>query len=436
MQVPPSRSSAILGRLGLLHPKIIDLSLGRIATLLQKLGDPHLKLPPVIHIAGTNGKGSTLAYLRAIYEAAGLRVHTSTSPHLVTFHERIVLAGKQISEDELCDLLEEVERINGGAQITYFEITQAAAFLAYSRVEADVLLLETGLGGRYDATNVLPHPALCVITPVSIDHQAFLGDTVEKIAFQKAGIMKTGTPCVIAPQMLPAFDVLVRHAGKVNTPLVTNFAITAEDDDGFDIHINGDAVRLPAPALPGRHQYVNAMVATVAARTAGITPAGQDNIDFETIGRGLRNASWPARLQRLTKGPMLKSLPDGAELVVDGGHNIAAAAVIADWLKRNPVDGETVVITGMLSNRDAGAFLGYIASLVDGLAGVVIPGDEHQSHSAAHIAETGTSLNIPSKPADGVEEALLSLRNDFCNIKRVLILGSLYLAGHVLADHS
>jgi len=436
MQVSTSRSNAILNRLGMLHPKIIDLSLGRIATLLQKLGDPHLKLPPVIHIAGTNGKGSTLAYLRAIYEAAGLRVHTSTSPHLVTFHERIVLAGKQISETDLCDLLEEVETINGGAQITYFEITQAAAFLAYSRVDADVLLLETGLGGRFDATNILPNPALCVITPVSIDHQAFLGDTVEKIAFQKAGIMKPGAPCVVGPQVLPAFDVLTRHAGKVGTPLITNFAITAEDDDGFDIHIDGETVHLPAPALPGRHQYTNAMVATVAARNAGVAPNGQDNIDFETISRGLKNAVWPARLQRLRKGPMFRILPEGAELIVDGGHNVAAAAVIADWLSRNPIDGQTVVIAGMLSNRDLTAFLSPIAKYVDGLAGVLIPGDEHQSHSAADVAKAAEDLGIAAVATEGVQTGLLALRNKNHNIKRVLILGSLYLAGHVLADHS
>ncbi|OKH87442.1 folylpolyglutamate synthase/dihydrofolate synthase family protein [Thalassospira sp. TSL5-1] len=435
MQVPSPRSSAILGRLGLLHPKIIDLSLGRIATLLQKLGNPHLKLPPVIHIAGTNGKGSTLAYLRAIYEAAGLRVHTSTSPHLVTFHERIVLAGQQISEDELCDLLEEVERINDGAQITYFEITQAAAFLAYSRVEADVLLLETGLGGRYDATNVLPNPALSVITPVSIDHQAFLGDTVEKIAFQKAGIMKAGIPCVVAPQMLPAFDVLVRHASKINTPLVTNFAITAEDDDGFDLHIDGEALRLPAPALPGRHQYVNAMVATVAVRNAGIQAKNGDDIDIETISTGLKNARWPARLQRLAQGPLIDLLPDDAELYVDGGHNIAAADVIAKWLERAHANGDTVVVMGMLNNRDPLAFLRPLAPHVSGLAAVDIPG-EHQAHTPQTLADAAKALNIPATACSDVAHAIETLCNSHPNARRFLILGSLYLAGLVLAENA
>ncbi|RCK54039.1 bifunctional folylpolyglutamate synthase/ dihydrofolate synthase [Thalassospira profundimaris] len=435
MQVPTPRSSAILGRLGLLHPKIIDLSLGRIATLLQKLGNPHLKLPPVIHIAGTNGKGSTLAYLRAIYEAAGLRVHTSTSPHLVTFHERIVLAGQQISEDDLCDLLEEVERINDGAQITYFEITQAAAFLAYSRVEADVLLLETGLGGRYDATNVLSNPALSVITPISIDHQAFLGDTVEKIAFQKAGIMKTGIPCVVAPQMLPAFDVLVRHASKIDTPLVTNFAITAEDDDGFDIHINDEALRLPAPALPGRHQYVNAMVATVAVRTAGIKAANGNDIDTETISAGLKSARWPARLQRLEQGPLIDLLPEEAELYVDGGHNIAAADVIAKWLERTPARGDTVVVMGMLNNRDPLAFLRPLAPFVSGLAAVDIPG-EHQAHVPQTLADAATALNIPATACSGTTHAIETLCHTHPQARRFLILGSLYLAGLVLAENA
>ena len=436
MQVPSSRSSAaILERLGLLHPKIIDLSLGRIATLLQKLGDPHLKLPPVIHIAGTNGKGSTLAYLRAIYEAAGLRVHTSTSPHLVTFHERIVLAGKQITEDELCDLFEEVEQINAGAQITYFEITQAAAFLAYSRVEADVLLLETGLGGRYDATNILPHPALSVITPISIDHQAFLGDTVEKIAFQKAGIMKTGIPCVVAPQMLPAFDVLVRHADKIGTPLVTNFAITAEDDDGFDMHINGEPLHLPAPALPGRHQYVNAMVASVAVRNAGIKKANGDDIDIETISQGLKNARWPARLQRLKQGPLIDLLPEDAELYVDGGHNVAAAEAIAKWLERSRDGGDIVVVMGMLNNRDPQAFLRPLAPYVSGLTAVDIPG-EHQAHVPQTLVDAAKALNIPAAACSSTIHAIETLRDNHPQARRFLILGSLYLAGLVLAENA
>ncbi|WP_339781419.1 folylpolyglutamate synthase/dihydrofolate synthase family protein [uncultured Thalassospira sp.] len=435
MQVATSQSSAILNRFGLLHPKIIDLSLGRIATLLQKLGDPHLKLPPVIHIAGTNGKGSTLAYLRAIYEAAGLRVHTSTSPHLVTFHERIVLAGKQISEEDLCTLLEEVEAINAGAQITYFEITQAAAFLAYSRIDADILLLETGLGGRFDATNILPNPTLCVVTPVSIDHQAFLGDTVEKIAFQKAGIMKPGAPCVIAPQVLPAFDVLTRHAGKVGTPLITNFALTYQDDDGFDFHIDGAISHLPAPALPGRHQYVNAMVAAVAARHAGIKAANGTDIDFETIATGLQNAKWPARLQRLKQGPLIDLLPDDAELFVDGGHNIAAAEVIANWLAHSHPARQTVAVMGMLDNRDPVAFLRPLAPYISGLAAVTIPG-EHQAHAPQTLCDAATTLNIPATACSSATHAIETLRDTFPEARRFLILGSLYLAGNILAENN
>lgn len=245
-----AQSDAILARLGKLHPKVIDLSLGRITRLLEKLGNPHLSLPPVIHIAGTNGKGSTLAYLRAIYEAAGLRVHCSTSPHLVRFHERITLAGQMISEDALCDLLTEVETVNNGESITFFEITQAAAFLAFARVPADVLLLETGLGGRVDASNVIDTPAATVITPISLDHQGFLGDTIAKIAFEKAGIMKPGIPCITAPQSLEAFNTLACQANRVSAPVFSDFEVIEEHEDGFVLRVGSDQITLPLPALP------------------------------------------------------------------------------------------------------------------------------------------------------------------------------------------
>ncbi len=427
------RSDAILARLGQLHPKVIDLSLGRITRLLDKLGNPHLNLPPVIHLAGTNGKGSTLAYLRAIYEAAGLRVHTSTSPHLVRFHERIRLAGELITEDMLCDLLEEVEAVNGGEQITFFEITQAAAFLAYSRIPADVVLLETGLGGRVDASNVIDKPALTVITPISLDHQGFLGDTIAKIAFEKAGIMKPGVPCVLAPQSLEAFDTLARHAGDIGSPLITNFAVTAERENGFTLRITEEEFDLPLPALPGRHQFINAATAIIAARKAGIPNiAGPD---MATISRGITQASWPARLQRLTKGPLCDAMPDKCDLVLDGGHNIAAAGVIADWLSRQS-QGDTVVIMGMLDNRDAAAFLKPLAPHVTAFAGVPIPG-EHQAHLPTTLRDAAISSGIsPAFSCEGFEAALKPLLSACPTPKRVLILGSLYLAGLVLDNHA
>jgi dihydrofolate synthase/folylpolyglutamate synthase len=428
-----ARSDAILARLGKLHPKVIDLSLGRITLLLEKLGNPHLSLPPVIHLAGTNGKGSTLSYLRTIYEAAGLRVHCSTSPHLVKFHERITLAGDMISEDALCDLLEEVEAVNGGESITFFEITQAAAFLAFSRVPADVLLLETGLGGRVDASNVIDQPAATVITPISLDHQGFLGDTIAKIAFEKAGIMKPGVTCITAPQSLDAFNTLACHANRISAPIFNDFEVSEEREDGFSLRIGTETINLPHPALPGRHQYTNAATAIATVRKSGI--AGCDGMDTNILARGLETARWPARLQKLANGPLCDHLPDGCELILDGGHNIAASEAIADWLSRQP-EGDTVVIMGMLDNRDAKAFLKPLAAQITAFAGVPIPG-EHQAHLPETLRDAASACEItPAFACAGFEDALEPLLGACPNAKRVLILGSLYLAGLVLEEHS
>lgn len=428
-----AQSDAILARLGKLHPKVIDLSLGRITRLLEKLGNPHLSLPPVIHIAGTNGKGSTLAYLRAIYEAAGLRVHCSTSPHLVRFHERITLAGQMISEDALCDLLTEVETVNNGESITFFEITQAAAFLAFARAPADVLLLETGLGGRVDASNVIDTPAATVITPISLDHQGFLGDTIAKIAFEKAGIMKPGVPCITAPQSLEAFNTLACQANRVSAPVFSDFEVIEEHEDGFVLRVGSDQITLPLPALPGRHQFTNAATAIATVRTANIP--GFDGKDTQILARGLANARWPARLQKLVTGPLCDTLPDGCELILDGGHNIAAAEAIADWLSRQP-DGDTLVIMGMLDNRDATAFLKPLALHITAFAGVPIPG-EHQAHLPETLRDAAISCGIaPAFCCDGFEAALAPLLDACPAPKRVLILGSLYLAGLVLENHA
>lgn len=434
--MPTPRSDAILARLGQLHPKVIDLSLGRITRLLAKLGNPHLKLPPVIHLAGTNGKGSTLAYLRAIYEAADLRVHTSTSPHLVRFHERIRLAGDLISEDMLCDLLEEVEAVNAGEQITFFEITQTAAFLAYARIPADVVLLETGLGGRVDASNVIDTPALTIITPISLDHQGFLGDTIAKIAFEKAGIMKPGVPCVLAPQTLEAFDTLARHANDIGTPLITSFDITDEREDGFTLRIRDEEFDLPLPSLPGRHQFINAATAITAVRHANIP--GMTDIsgpDMATIANGITQTNWPARLQKLTNGPLCDALPDGCELILDGGHNIAAAEAIADWLSRQAA-GDTIVIMGMLDNRDPVAFLHPLAPHIASVIGIPIPGD-HDVHSAQTLRNAAIKADIANANAcDDLDDALATAKQRYANPKRILILGSLYLAGVVLKNHA
>ena len=428
-----AKSDAIIARLGQLHPKVIDLSLGRITRLLEKLGNPHLSLPPVIHLAGTNGKGSTQAYLRAIYEAAGLRVHCSTSPHLVRFHERITLAGQQISEQALCDLLEEVETANGGDSITFFEITQAAAFLAYARIPADVLILETGLGGRVDASNVLENPAATVITPISLDHQGFLGDTIAKIAFEKAGIMKPGVVSILAPQPLEAFDTLIRHANTINAPVFNDFEVRDETPSGFTLRIGNEILDLPRPALAGHHQYINAATAISAVRQANIP--GCDGMDRDVLANGLRTARWPARLQRLEQGPLIDALPEACTLILDGGHNIAASEAIAEWLSQQP-DGETLAIVGMLDNRDPVAFLKPLEPHISAVAGIKIPGD-HEAHDAATLQNAGKTCGIAQSHAcSDLEQAMAVLLKENPTPSRILILGSLYLAGVVLENHS
>src|SRR5262245_5227131 len=322
-------SDIVLERVMRLHPKIIDLELSRVERLLKLVGHPERKLPPVVHVAGTNGKGSVIAYLRAMLEAAGKRVHVYTSPHLVKFHERIRLAGKLIEEQALVDLIEECERANGGETITFFEITTVAAFLAFSRVPADIVLLETGLGGTFDATNVIAAPRASVIMPISFDHMQYLGDTLAKIAANKAGIMKAGRPAIIAEQPPEAAAVFEQRATALRAPLWRcgaewSFAITAS---GFTYRDARGALSLPKPRLPGRHQYGNAAAAVATTRWLE---------DFaltdRAIAAGLQSAEWPARMQRLTRGPLVDALPRDWELWLDGGHNEDAGRIIADMI--------------------------------------------------------------------------------------------------------
>ena len=328
-------SDRVLERLGRLHPKLIDLSLGRVERLLAALDHPQEKLPPVIHVAGTNGKGSTIATLRACLEAGGYRVDAYISPHLVRFHERIRLAGQLIEEEALIALLEECERANGGTPITYFEITSAAAFLAFARTPADIVLLETGLGGRLDATNVVHRPAVTAITPISLDHQAFLGDTIAQIAGEKAGILKPGAPAVVGPQPEEAEAVIEARAVELGAPLSRwqhEWRCTA---DGTDMRFTGERwqLDLPMPSLPGAHQIANAGLAIACLeqlRSLSLPP--------EAIAAGLRRIEWPARLQRLTRGPLVELMPPGWELWLDGAHNQAGgealAAMAESWQER------------------------------------------------------------------------------------------------------
>lgn len=422
----PRPTDAVLARLTALHPKIIDLGLDRTERLLAALGNPERQMPPVIHVAGTNGKGSTIAFMRSIAEAAGLSVHTYTSPHLVRFHERIVLAGHPIDEDALLAILEECEHANGGDPITFFEITTAAAFLAYSRVPADLLLLETGLGGRFDSTNVLAAPDVTVITPVSMDHTQFLGDTIEQIAFEKAGILKPGVPGVIGPQTPAALRVIEERAGEIGAPLQIagiDWSVQAQRDGEIAYRDTDGEILLPAPSLGGAHQIANAGCAIAALRRWK-----PGNFGLEDLGAGLTGASWPGRLQRLREGALPDRLPPGWELWLDGGHNPAAGAALADAVSDWGADA-TVIIVAMQENKDVEGFLTPLSQAATRLISIDLPGDT-PGHPPAEIAATATSLGLESAVAGSLEDALQAVSGPG---GRILICGSLYLAGEVLA---
>lgn len=416
-------SDLVLERLMTLHPKIIDLTLDRVWRLLEELDHPEHRLPPVIHIAGTNGKGSTLAMIRAGLEGAGQRCHAYTSPHLARFHERIRLAGELISESDLTALLAECETANGGAAITYFEITTVAALLAFARVPADWTLLEVGLGGRLDATNVIDSPALCVITPVSYDHQQFLGETLPEIAGEKAGILKRGVPCVVGPQQDAALEVIEARAARVGAPLlahgqhwhvgVEHERLVFQDETGL--------LDMPLPVLPGPHQIENAGMALAALRALG-TGAPE---------AALRKAEWPARMQRLRKGPLTELAPD-AELWLDGGHNPAAGVALAATLCGLP-ERPTHMICGMLRTKDVAGFLRPLAARIETFHAVSIPG-ETATLTAAETSAEARALGLTATEAPDVAVALAKIVETDPQA-RVVICGSLYLAGAILREH-
>ncbi len=425
-----ARSDAILMRLLELHPKIIDLSLDRMWRVLEHLGNPQEKLPPVIHIAGTNGKGSTLAITRAIMEAAGLKVHCYTSPHLVKFHERIRVAGELISENDLSVLLEECEVANGSEQITFFEITTAAAFLAFSRTPADYLILEVGLGGRLDATNVIERPAVSVITSIGLDHQQYLGDTIEEIAREKAGILKRGVIGIVGPQSTQVRDEIERISERVGAPLKIAYQdwqsytqhgrLVFQDEDGL--------LDLPLPSLQGPHQIDNAGNAIAAIR--GLKDA---RINDAAIESGILNVTWPARMQRLTNGHLNELIPIEAELWLDGGHNGPAGVVLAQTLKdlnaKNPKP--LIMIWGMLNTKHPGAFIANFKGIAKQIVTIAIPG-EINTILANDLALTARQNGIASSAAPSLEKALEQAAQ-LHSAPRIVICGSLYLAGHVLA---
>jgi dihydrofolate synthase / folylpolyglutamate synthase len=428
-------SDVLLDRLKRLYPVTIELSLERLHKLLAKLGDPHKRMGPVVHVAGTNGKGSVCAYLAAMVTAAGLRAHWYSSPHLVSFHERIRLANNPglptpISELLLIQCLNRVEQINAGDPITFFEITTAAAFLAFAEHPSDLVILEVGLGGRYDATNVIDKPLACVITPISMDHTEYLGDTLAKIAGEKAGILKRGVKAIIASQPDDTLDTIRTIAQRIGAPLV----LTGEDFDAFEqrgrlvFQNTATLLDLPKPALIGRHQIANAGTAIAAAlEIPGISKAA--------IERGLLDVQWPARMQRLTGGALSALVPSPSELWLDGGHNPAGGQALAQTLAdlEERASKPLVMIVGMMGAKDAAGFLTPFATLARQIITVPVPATHEAPMKPELLAKVATDLGLPASTATSVPDALAIANRLTADAKRVLICGSLYLAGHVLA---
>ena len=424
----------VVARLLALHPKRIDLSLDRIARLLAALDHPERRLPPVIHVAGTNGKGSTIAFARAILEAADKRVHVYTSPNLVRLNERFRIGqtggGRLVEDAELADTLVECEAKNGGAPITVFEVETAAAFLLFSRHPADIVLLEVGLGGRLDATNVVERPLASVITRVAVDHREFLGDTIEKIAAEKAGILKQAVPAVVASQPREALAVIERQAFRVRAPLsIAGENWTATEERGRLVYQDGEGLLdLPPPKLYGRHQFENAGSAIAALRASGL------KLPASAFEAGMIRVDWPARMQRLSHGRLAALIPPESELWLDGGHNAdagrAIAAALADLEER--VSRPLVLIVGMLSTKDCAGFLQNFSGLARRV--IAVPVHQDQAMPAAALADIARNAAIPAMARDDLESALaVAGKLDLDPAPRILITGSLYLAGEVLA---
>lgn len=418
-------SDVILERMMTLHPKVIDLTLARVERLLAALGNPERSIPPVIHIAGTNGKGSTQAMIRAGLEAGGDKVHAYTSPHLARFHERIRLAGELISEPALTALLDECVRVNGPDEITFFEITTCAAFLAFARTPADWTLLEVGLGGRLDATNVVEKPRLTIITPVSLDHQAFLGDTVAAIAGEKAGIIKRGVPVIVGPQSEEGLGVIEAKAARMGAPVMAfGQQWNAFEDRGRLVYQDENGLLdLPLPNLPGPHQIQNA-----GAAIASLRALGRDETACEAA---VTTASWPARMQRLRHGPLVDLAPK-VELWLDGGHNPAGGEAVAATLARMP-KRETHLICGMLNTKDVTGYMLPLAPHVTQLHAVSIPGEKN-TLPADVTRDAARAAGMDAVTAKSVADALAGISATSPEA-RVLICGSLYLAGTVLREN-
>jgi len=425
-------SDAIVQRLMSHHPRVITLGLERIERLLKALGSPEKKLPPLVHVAGTNGKGSLVAYLRAMAEAAGYRVHVYTSPHLVRFNERIRIAGQLIGDDDLDDLLTECEEANGDTPISFFDITTALAFLAFSRVPAELGIVEVGMGGRFDSTNVI-EPALSAITPVGYDHTGFLGDKLEGIAWEKAGIIKRAIPAVIGRQREVSAQVIETEAAKLAAPLFRmgrEWQVTPQEQ-GFRYESDLLTLDLPAPALVGMHQIDNAATAVACVERLR---AARFDIGDAAIARGLASVEWPARLQRLTKGPLPDSLPPGCELWLDGGHNedcgIVLGRMAAEWAKE-PAALPLYLVFAMQTTKDASGFLRPLARYATAARAVPFP-EGHVAYTPQEACAKAADVGLDCTPANDIGAALEDLMATQPAPMRILICGSLYLAGEVL----
>ncbi len=427
---------AVLAAIANRRPTIIDLSLDRVHAALSRLGDPHKKLPPIFHVAGTNGKGSTVAFLRAILEQAGNRVHVYTSPHLVRFNERIVVAGAEISDAALINALQRTDAAMGEDMLTYFETTTCAAFLAFAETPADYAIVEVGLGGRLDATNVFEDVAAAVVTPVDLDHQQFLGNSLAGVAAEKAGIFKRRSPAVIAPQTPDAMSVLQDHARKAGADIFAfgeqwnvyseHGRLIYQDDNGLS--------DIDPPRLAGAHQIENAGAAIAAIRAAGL------DIDDATLSNGLTAAHWPARLHRLTSGPIVDAaraaLGEEPELWLDGGHNPhagrAVARTMADLEARS--SKPLVMISGMQANKDAAGYFAPFSGLVRKV--YCVAADHEGVMAPVEVCKAAASAGLSAQICATVEEALALACAQSNEPPRLLISGSLYLAGEILRENN
>jgi dihydrofolate synthase/folylpolyglutamate synthase len=410
-----------------LGSKPIDFGLERTLELLERLGNPHKKLPPVVHYAGTNGKGSTVAFSKAILEAAGYKVHVYTSPHLLNFNERIHLAGQDISDEMLAEIADECRIIAGDMRVTFFEGTTAMAYLAFSRVKADIVLLETGMGGRLDATNVIDKPACTVITPISLDHMEYLGPTVRIIAGEKAGILKSGVPCISSLQFEEAHDVIEAKAEQLGSPL---FAfgydwVSEKTQNGMVYKSQNDEIQLPAPSLIGDHQIINSGTAIAALKQLKDFKISED-----AYAKGLKKAKWPARMQQLKSGKLVNILPDDWEIWIDGAHNSAGANIVAcmidDWK-----DKPTYLICGFSKGRNASEMLSHFVGKAKFVCGMLVQ-TEIAAQTSHVIADVAKNLGMPAKDFYSVEEAVDFLIKLSTEPARIMFCGSLYLASDAL----